>query len=132
MAASATMSELPNELILDISHHLPKASDLLQLTLANRRMSRLIGSTLYKHVVISKAAYDLKCPELGDNPSFSTYAAIRSLARTLRRNKHYFGSAIHTLEISLEHRYPLETNVQHKQNIKSFGLTLLTPQFDTL
>lgn len=107
MAASATMSELPNELILDISHHLPKASDRLELTLTNRRMSRLIGSTLYKHVVISKATYDLKCRELGDNPSFSTYAAIRSLARTLRRNKHYFGSAI-----PFRNQRPIQTEYQ--------------------
>ena len=132
VAASATMSDLPNELILDISRRIPKASERLHLTLANHRMSRLIGSILYEHIIISKAAYGLKCRKLGDNPSFATYAAIRSLARTLRRNKHHFGSAIHTLEISLEHRYPLETHIQHKQNIKSFGLTLLTPQFNTL
>ena len=132
MAASATMSDLPNELLLDISRRIPKASERLHLTLANHRMSRLTGSILYEHIIISKAAYGLKCRKLGDNPSFATYTAIRSLARTLRRNKHHFGSAIHTLEISLEHRYPLETHIQHKQNMKSFGLALLTLQFDML
>ena len=68
MAASATMSDLPNELILDMSRRIPKASERLHLTLASHRMSRLISSILHELIIICEAAYGLKYRKLGDNP----------------------------------------------------------------
>lgn len=85
------LSDIPNEIIIAISSHLRKPSDILHLVLSNHRMHSLIIALLYEHIAIDENFTEL---------SQTSFPNTLELAHSLSNNS--FGSSIRGLELILD------------------------------
>ncbi|KAK4691637.1 hypothetical protein P7C71_g5401, partial [Lecanoromycetidae sp. Uapishka_2] len=111
-----TFSGIPNELVIAISSHLWKPSDILHLLLADRRTYRLIKPLLYENICIDEDFVSL---------SQTSYPKALTLANAL--NKNHFGSSVHNLELNLDFAcqrftFKLATLLQYLTKLKRFEL----------
>lgn len=110
----AKLSNIPNELLVAISTHLRKPSDVLHLVLANRHTHGLIVPLLYENITIDH--------EVVDVTQFSALGFAR-LATSLRNN--HVGQFTRTVEIDLTFASPsgifqLSNLLQHLTALKRF------------